>query len=118
LDTIECLAHCAVACELLNDRERALDKLKEALQIAEPYKYIRVIADRGAVMLRLLSQACKESAFTEDISEKYLHKVLETTQSYAMLRPALYTRVEKSEQSCELTAMEIQILHLLMEGKP
>ncbi|MEG1698292.1 MAG: helix-turn-helix transcriptional regulator, partial [Oscillospiraceae bacterium] len=32
-------------------------------------------------------------------------------------RPALYTRVEKSEQSCELTAMEIQILHLLMEGK-
>ncbi|MEG2660181.1 MAG: LuxR C-terminal-related transcriptional regulator [Oscillospiraceae bacterium] len=118
LDTIECLAHCAVACELLNDRERALDKLKEALQIAEPYKYIRVIADRGAVMLRLLSQACKESTFTEDISEKYLHKVLETTQSYAMLRPALYTRVEKSEQSCELTAMEIQILHLLMEGKP
>ncbi|MEG0763219.1 MAG: LuxR C-terminal-related transcriptional regulator [Oscillospiraceae bacterium] len=117
LDTIECLAHCAVACELLNDRERALDKLKEALQMAEPYKYVRVIADTGPIMMRLLSQACKESTFTQNISEKYLHNVLEATKSYSMLRPALYSRIEKSEQGKELTAMETQILHLLMEGK-
>ncbi|MEG2037722.1 MAG: LuxR C-terminal-related transcriptional regulator, partial [Ruthenibacterium sp.] len=119
LDTMECLAHCAVACELLGDRDRALDKLEEALRMAEPYRYVRVIADRGAVMLRLLSQLHKESARLEGLSGRYLHTVLEATKSYALLRPALYSRVLPQETgSCpSLTPMEIQILHLLEEGK-
>ncbi|MEG1774708.1 MAG: hypothetical protein RR320_07630, partial [Oscillospiraceae bacterium] len=87
LDTIECLAHCAVACELLGDRERALDKLEEALRLAEPYRYIRVIADRGPVMLRLLSQLHKESMRLEQLSDRYLHTLLEATKGYALLRP-------------------------------
>ncbi|MEG1971844.1 MAG: LuxR C-terminal-related transcriptional regulator [Oscillospiraceae bacterium] len=119
LDTIECLADCAVACELLNDRNRALDKLEEALCMAEPYHYVRVIADCGSVMLRLLSQLHKEDMRLEKISHRYLRTVTDAAHAYSILHPTLYNRIAPHEAKAppELTPMEIQILHLLEEGK-
>lgn len=49
LDTIECLVDSAIACELLGSRNLALDKLEEALLLAAPFRYVRVIADGGQV---------------------------------------------------------------------
>ncbi|MEG2073338.1 MAG: LuxR C-terminal-related transcriptional regulator [Angelakisella sp.] len=119
MDTIECLAHCAVAYELLDDRDRALDKLEEALHLAEPYRYVRIIADRGPVMLRLLSQLHKDSERLSQLSEPYLRNLLEVSKSYSLLHPALYSHgaPQESAAASDLTPMEIQILHLMGEGK-
>lgn len=120
LDTIECLVHSAVACELLGSRELALDKLEEALLLAEPYRYIRVIADDGRVVLQLLTQLAKDSMRSGGISEPYLSEVIEAARTYSMLFPRLYsheTLPQESAYTPELTVTELQILQMISDGK-
>jgi len=120
LDTIECLAHSAVACELLGSRDLAMDKLEEALTLAEPYRYIRVIADCGRAMFQLLTQFAKDSARSGGISERYLSEVTEAAKTYSMLYPKLYSQESLPEDNAytpDLTSTELQILQMISEGK-
>lgn len=120
LDTIECLVHSAVACELLGSRDLALNKLEEALLLAEPYRYIRVVADGGKVIFQLLTQFAKDNTRTGAISERYLNEVTEAAKTYSMLYPKLYSQEVLPEDNAytpELTATELQILQMISEGK-
>ncbi len=116
LDTIECLTLSAVACELLEERAMALDKLEAALRLASQYRYIRVIADCGPVMLRLLSFLAREPERISGLPERYLRAVGEAAQNCAMLFPRLFDPPREESPSADLTSMELQILRLLEEG--
>ncbi len=54
---IEALALRALACECQGDRAGALTSLERALRLAEPEGYVRLFADLGLPMARLLQEA-------------------------------------------------------------
>lgn len=121
LDTAECLMDGAVACELLGSRDLALDKLEEALLLAAPFRYVRVIADGGRVAFHLLGRLLKEERRIPPLPAGYLQKVYEAAKTYSMLFPLLYSQDapggEETEYKPDLTATELQVLQLIGEGK-
>ena len=54
LDRADTLSSMALSLEAMGKRELALEKLQEALDLAEPFEYVRVIADKGKNILPLL----------------------------------------------------------------
>lgn len=121
LDTIECLVDSAIACEVLGSRNLALDKLEEALLLAAPFRYIRVVADGGQVVVRLLGQLMKENRRTGSLPAHYLQSVLETAKNYALLFPLLYDQDRAAPKAADyvpdITPTELQVLQLLAAGK-
>lgn len=122
LDTIECLVDSAIACELLGSRNLALDKLEEALLLAAPFRYVRVIADGGQVASRLLGQLVKENRRTGSLPASYLQSVLETAKNYALLFPLLYDQDRAAPKASagympDVTPTELQVLQMLAAGK-
>lgn len=119
LDTVECLAHSAVACELLGSRDLALDKLGAALRMAAPYRYIRVLADCGPVMFHLLSLLLKDERAVEPLPDHYTRALLNASKNYSMLFPALYRQDISQENGAPivLTSAELCVLRLVSDGK-
>lgn len=118
LDTAECLMLSAVACERMGSSELALDKLEQALAIAAPYRYIRVIADGGRPVFHLLNQLVKQPRRLEDLPERYLQGVMEAAMTYSMLYPRLFAEEEKGGGvQPGLTSAELQVLQYMNEGK-
>jgi LuxR family maltose regulon positive regulatory protein len=119
LDTIECLVNGAIVCDLLGSADLALGKLEQALLAAQEYSYIRVFSDCGKPLLNLISRYAKERPH-EKLSGTYLTKITESAKIFSVLYPLLYASRENKDddsKSCELTQSEIQILHLLEDGK-
>lgn len=122
LDTIECLVDSAIACELLGSRSLALDKLEEALLLAAPFRYVRVVADGGQAAARLLGQLVKENRRTGSLPASYLQNVLETAKNYALLFPLLYDQDHAAPRAAagympDVTPTELQVLQMLAAGK-
>ena len=82
LDHADALSCMALALEALGRRELALEKLGEALDAAEPFEYVRVVADKGGAMLPLLDALCGSGA--------YFGRVRRTAEEFAAVYPDLY----------------------------
>ena len=135
LDTAECLANSAVACNLLGSTELAQEKLQKALSITRQYGYIRVYADLGAPMQQLLNQL-------DAADDGYVQSIQAAAALFAQQYPGLYApkavkqkpasqeKREKIQAHCpeqqpedlpklveKLTHSEENILQLLAAGK-
>ncbi len=123
LDTVECLANGAVACELMGNTERAEQKLEQALLLAQDFGYIRVFADLGKHFFHLITRCAKETPLNPRLNERYVKKITEAARIFSTLYPALYNGRNGSgqlqpEENGELTQSEVLVLQLLDEGKP
>lgn len=117
LDRADYLLDGAIACELMGSREHAFSKIQEALEIAYPYGYIRIFADKGRQMFQLLAAYGKSCDLPEPMT-RFLRAVTEAAKDFSLLNPALYAPVKKENAGApELTRAETQILHMLDEGK-
>jgi LuxR family maltose regulon positive regulatory protein len=103
---IEALALQALACEQRADTANAMDSLAHALRLAEPEGYIRLFADLGLPMARLLQEA-----LTRDVMPDYLEKLL------AAIGASLPSSVAVEKALPEpLTPREREIVGLLAAG--
>ncbi len=82
LDHVDTLCCMTVALDALGKREFALEKLREALDLAEPFEYIRAVADKGGAILPLLDALSDGSA--------YFGRVRRAAESFAAVYPDLY----------------------------
>ncbi|WP_343253309.1 helix-turn-helix transcriptional regulator [Ligaoa zhengdingensis] len=116
LDTADCLANSAIACELLGSSSLAMEKLERALELTRPYGYIRVFADLGGQMLRLLERL----RGSHRAGDPYLAAICAATEQFAQLRPALYAppaQAEAAPLAEGLTQAELGVLRLIGEGR-
>lgn len=116
LDRIECLLDGALACERIGSRHDAQKKLTQALELAREYGYVRVFADRGRPMLAMLTAYARENPEAEK-HDRFLRALTEAAKNFSICCPAVYAPVCSEETGIQLTAAEVQLLHLLAEGK-
>ncbi|MDY6877471.1 MAG: LuxR C-terminal-related transcriptional regulator [Chloroflexota bacterium] len=124
---IELLVLQALTLEIQGDLNRALACLEHALELAEPQGYVRIFADEGEPMARLLWQAAERgiapgyvsrlrAAFETDeqrskgAGEKESAPAPLSTGSGQALPPCSPTLIEP------LTSRELQVLQLLADG--
>ncbi|HPR39696.1 MAG TPA: tetratricopeptide repeat protein [Oscillospiraceae bacterium] len=81
LDRADTLSFMALSLEAMGKRELALEKLQEALDLAEPFEYVRVIADKGGAVLPLLN------ALSDG---PYLGRVCRAAEFFAVIYPNPY----------------------------
>jgi len=86
----------------LGNREHALTKLRQALQLAEPEGYVRIFVDEGLSMKAMLSEAV-----AQDIFPTYAQKLLRAFESTA---PASQSLIDP------LSDREVEVLRLVAEG--
>ncbi|WP_367924459.1 LuxR C-terminal-related transcriptional regulator [uncultured Ruthenibacterium sp.] len=116
IDRVEYLLDGALACERMGDGSTALDKVYQALDLAQPYGYVRLFADRGAPMLALVNRCIRERTSSEE-QMAFWRKASEAAKQLSLLCPALYAPVEKTVNIPQLTQTEVEVLHLLAAGK-
>lgn len=116
IERIEYLLDGALACERMGDGNAASGKVRSALNLAQPYGYVRLFADRGAPMLALLDRCAREDPPPEE-QLAFWRKCVESARQLSLLYPALYQPVTKEADPPELTRTEVQVMHLLAQGK-
>lgn len=106
MDTCEVYMLLALSDYTREDKKSAFENIEEALELAEKYRYDRLIADEGMLMYRLLSE------YKETISKSaYLEKVTELCKETAMKYPAYLT--ERISELHPLTCRELEVLRLM-----
>ena len=114
---IDVLVLLALVCQALDDEEAALEKLRAALDLAEPGGWIRNFVDLGAPMAALLERLIQLQP-----GHNYTQKVIDTCRADASGKPTSEGVAEPtsslSGQATDpiLSAREIDILHLLADG--
>ena len=110
LDLIENLCLQAAALSRLDKTEDALNRLGEALSLAQFYQYSRVFADQGDIIYRLLLQYTKKKRLEKPM-QQFLQQILEESKKYASFYPQYLT--SRRKRSLNLTKTEREILLLL-----
>lgn len=109
MDLCECYMLSAIACYKAGAMEDMCLELGQSLAIAERYHYIRLLADEGTYMVRMLSVYRKQrgaDAFTE--------LILDASQEVARKLPDYMQSPKEIYEP--LTATEKQVLQLLAQG--
>ena len=91
-------------------KDRAFEIMKVALKYAEQFQLIRVIADEGILMFKLLQDYQRERG-----TNPFLSKLIDVTRHVAVLYPD-YLNIT-TEFNLKFTEMEKDILRLLEQGK-
>lgn len=113
-----------------SDRTReALDRLEEALRLAQPQGFIRSFVDEGADLMALLRLALNEqpailesnpqAGASADIRDAYILQLLQafgTSQEWIERRPVKESSLGKASSVKGLTQREIEIVRLMAEG--
>lgn len=109
MDLCECYMLSAIACYKAGAMEDMCQQLEQSLRLARKYRYIRLLADEGTYMIRMLSvyrKRCGADDFTERIKD--------AAQEVARKLP------EYMQSPCDLyeplTVTEKQVLQLLAQG--
>ncbi len=98
----------ALAYEAQEDISRALIPLERALKLAQPEGYIRMFADEGAPMARLLSEAAPRGmmpdyvALLRAVFDSSIHQNSDTSSDLALVEP--------------LSQRELDVLRLIADG--
>ena len=103
---IEFLALQALAWQLQEDLEGALDRLGQALALAEPQGYVRLFVDEGPPMARLLSRAAARG-----IAPRYVSRLLEVFPEAE--RPSQAPPPDQAGLIEPLSERELEVLQLL-----
>lgn len=110
MDSCELHTLWALSDHARGDKQSAFIHLRKALELAERYRYDRLIADEGEHILRLLISYQKEHKKTD-----YLAKVISLAQKVAALYPH-YLKEQLPEQPA-LTESELAVLRLIADGR-
>lgn len=111
LDLVQLDMLLAIVYYRMGQRKRAEEYLTEALIRGEKYGYIRIFADEGEPLYKILKSFDTEHT----ISKKYLNKVKEATKKVAMLYPSYLTLLNSKQE--KLSACEKEVLNLQAQGK-
>jgi LuxR family maltose regulon positive regulatory protein len=88
------------------DSEQAFATLEHALELAEPEGYVRVFADEGAPMARLLHRMLTRSSASE-----YVRRLLEALGESVTIAPPIAGKLIEP-----LSQRELEVLHLIVDG--
>lgn len=117
---IQILAVRALALEVQNEQQTALQALNRALELAAPQGYCRVFLDEGPPMARLLYQGLSAESFALSV-RPHAQSLLETLQHEPLTRKlAAASSVPAAAPILggeTLTARELEVLQLLAAGQ-
>ncbi len=117
LDSIECRVLCALSLMQMDDDDKAVEMLGDAIEMARPYSYTTVFADKGKLMFRLLG---KYEKMTGEGSSRYYETISAQTRAVSLKLPSKFDFISGIEESPsgppELTDMELRILQMIDEG--
>lgn len=112
-DKSECHMLIAMACYKAGDEQRAIEEFEQALLIAEEYKYVRLFADEGQMMLDLL-RIYKMHRKDSPIDDKYIREIRKNAMDVAKRFPTyLYS---ETKDKITLTKTEKRVLELMSDG--
>jgi LuxR family maltose regulon positive regulatory protein len=105
-NAIHILAVQAIVYHAQAEPEQAFATLEHALELAEPEGYVRVFADEGAPMARLMRRMLSRSSASE-----YVSRLLD-----ALGEPATLEKPSTAPLSERLSEREVQVLRLIADG--
>ncbi len=105
-NAIHILAVKAIVYHTKGDPEQALATLEHALELAEPEGYVRVFADEGAPMARLLRRLLTRSSASE-----YVRRLLEALGESVKIELAIASKLNEP-----LSQRELEVLRLIADG--
>ena len=105
-NAIHILAVKAVVYHSKGSPEQALATLEHALELAEPEGYVRVFADEGAPMARLLHRMLTRSS-----ASNYVRRLLEALGESVKIELAIASKIDEP-----LSQRELEVLHLIADG--
>jgi ATP/maltotriose-dependent transcriptional regulator MalT len=105
-NAIHILALQAIVCHAQREPERAFAKLEHALELAEPEGYVRVFADEGAPMARLMRRMLTRSPASE-----YVRRLLDALGEFAKIELPIAVPLNEP-----LSQRELEVLRLIAEG--
>jgi LuxR family maltose regulon positive regulatory protein len=105
-NTIQILAVQAIVYHAQAESEQAFATLEHALELAEPEGYVRVFADEGAPMARLLRRMLTRSSASE-----YVRRVLEALGESVKIEMPIANKLIES-----LSQRELEVLRLIVDG--
>jgi LuxR family maltose regulon positive regulatory protein len=100
----------AVAHHMGGERDKALERLAEALMQAEPGGFIRLFLDEGLLMAQLLSEAAAQGIMPDYIAKLLAAFEAEPGKDMDRAAPANQSLVEP------LTQRELEVLELIAQG--
>lgn len=112
-DKCECHMLIAMACYEAGDEQRAMEELEQALLIASEYRYVRLFADEGQMMLVLL-RVYKMNHKDSPIDDKYIREIHNIAMDVAKRFP-MYLHTETNNEIA-LTKTEKRVLELMSDG--
>ena len=112
-DKCECHILIAAACYKAGDEQRAMEEFEQALLIASEYRYVRLFADEGQMMLVLL-RVYKMKNKDSLIDNKYIREIRNNATDVAKRFP-MYLNTETKDE-ITLTKTEKRVLELISEG--
>ncbi|MEO0375442.1 MAG: LuxR C-terminal-related transcriptional regulator, partial [Cyanobacteria bacterium P01_A01_bin.17] len=108
---IEILVVRALAYEAKGDLVNAITSIKSALALAEPESYVRIFAECGSPMARLL-----RAAITHGIFPTYAQQLLTTSETWGQnskTTPSALSRQMSVVEAEPLSQRELEVLRLL-----
>ncbi|MEO0376138.1 MAG: helix-turn-helix transcriptional regulator, partial [Cyanobacteria bacterium P01_A01_bin.17] len=108
---IEILVVRALAYEAKGDLVNAITSIKSALALAEPESYVRIFAECGSPMARLL-----QAAITHGIFPTYAQQLLTTSETWgknSRTTPCAFSRRLSIVEAEPLSQRELEVLRLL-----
>jgi LuxR family maltose regulon positive regulatory protein len=105
-NALHILAVQAIVYHAQGQPEQAFAKLEQALELAEPEGYVRVFADEGAPMVRLLHRMLTRSPASE-----YVRRLLEALGESVKIELAIASKLHEP-----LSQRELEVLRLIVEG--
>ncbi len=119
LDAIECRILCAITMMQLDSDDKATEMLSEAIEMAKPYSYTTVFADKGKLMFRLIGKYQKMYP-QESGQSRFFDSISSQTKQVSMKLPAKFDFIsgleEPGEEMPVLTDTELRILQMIDEG--
>jgi LuxR family transcriptional regulator, maltose regulon positive regulatory protein len=103
----------AIAYYMLNEKDKALQRLHEALALAEPGDFIRSFVDKGSLVQQLLLEAAKRG-----MMPNYVAKLLAAfeTQKQSKDKPSPAPALEGQHLLEPLSDRELEVLRLIAQG--
>ncbi|OOM09107.1 helix-turn-helix transcriptional regulator [Clostridium saccharobutylicum] len=115
INIAECCILQAIALNRDNHKEEALKKIDEAINICEPYKYIRIFADEGEASYEILNQYYKNVKLHSNLSLEYFKELLNESRKFGEMYPE-YLKKDTEIRNVKLTKSEIAVLKLINKG--
>lgn len=103
----------------LGDKKAAVDTLEKALNLLQPYGFVRIFADEGASLtpvLKRLSAKIERSDYTGSIAREYLMEVTLACHAFAKEHRGVTVHIMRSDKPIKLSKQQTLVLTMLSQG--